>query len=46
MYGISAFYADEHPQQGLLFGYGGIDADSIHVALGRQAALLPRLAQA
>lgn len=43
LYGISAFYAGEHPQQGLLFSYGGIDADAIDVALGKLAGLLPRL---
>ncbi|SMF58896.1 hypothetical protein SAMN02745746_04078 [Pseudogulbenkiania subflava DSM 22618] len=44
LYGILAFYAGAPLQQGLLFGYGGIDAGSIAVALGRLAELLPRVA--
>lgn len=45
LYGISAFYVGKPPQQGLLFGYGGIDTDAINVALGRLATLLPGLAR-
>lgn len=35
LYGISNFYADTTPRPGLLFGYGGISAEEIDIALGK-----------
>lgn len=45
LYGLSAFYTEKPAQQGLLFGYGGIDADSINVSMTRLTALLTALTQ-
>jgi GntR family transcriptional regulator / MocR family aminotransferase len=33
LYGISAFYINRPSQEGLIFGYGGIDSDDIGVAM-------------
>ncbi|GGP24184.1 MocR-like pyridoxine biosynthesis transcription factor PdxR [Silvimonas amylolytica] len=37
LYGISSFYADTEPRQGLLFGYGGISEEEIEIALNKLA---------
>ncbi|CAJ3337675.1 GntR family transcriptional regulator [Burkholderia pseudomallei] len=44
LHGISAFYADSPAESGVLFGYGGIDAPAIDVALTRLAGVLKRCA--
>lgn len=44
LHGISAFYADSPAESGILFGYGGIDAPAIDVALTRLAGVLKRCA--
>lgn len=44
LYGISNFYADTEPVQGLMLGYGGIGPEAIGYALGRLADVLSRLA--
>jgi GntR family transcriptional regulator/MocR family aminotransferase len=33
LYGISAFYMNRPSQDGLIFGYGGIDSKDIEVAM-------------
>ncbi|BAL23845.1 PLP-dependent aminotransferase family protein [Azoarcus sp. KH32C] len=43
LYGISGFHAQEPRRQGMLFGYGGIDADEIDKALNILAGLLPKI---
>ena len=35
LYGISAFYMNQPLQEGLIFGYGGIDSNDIEVAMSR-----------
>ncbi|KVG54339.1 PLP-dependent aminotransferase family protein [Burkholderia territorii] len=40
LYGISAFHVGSAAREGLLFGYGGIDALRIDAALAKLAALL------
>ncbi|ACC73623.1 PLP-dependent aminotransferase family protein [Paraburkholderia phymatum] len=43
LHGLAPFYVRANPQPGLLFGYGGIEAEQIDAALTKLAKLLPRI---
>ncbi len=43
LYGLAPFHVRERPQPGLIFGYGGIDADQIDHAMTTLARLMPKL---
>lgn len=43
LHGLAPFYVHAKPQPGLVFGYGGIEAEQIDAALATLAKLLPRV---
>ena len=43
LYGISAFYMKQPMQEGLIFGYGGIESDEIGVAVKKMRMRLLRM---
>ncbi|SDJ01554.1 GntR family transcriptional regulator / MocR family aminotransferase [Paraburkholderia steynii] len=43
LHGLAPFYVRATPQPGLVFGYGGIEAEQIDTALATLAKLLPRV---
>ena len=43
LYGIGAFHAGERREQGVLFGYGGTDVETVRGGVAALAALMPTL---
>ena len=43
LYGIGAFHAGERREQGVLFGYGGTNVETIRGGVAALAALMPTL---
>ncbi len=43
LYGIGAFHAGERREQGMLFGYGGMDVETVRGGVAALAALMPTL---
>jgi GntR family transcriptional regulator / MocR family aminotransferase len=44
LYGIAAFYDSKPDEQGMLFGYGGTNVETIERGMARLAALMPEIA--